>query len=155
MDKPPLIYLAAPLFNETERSFNDQLARRLAGFADIFLPQRDGELLVDLIRSGVQLAIAERRVFQKDVRAIASADLLVALLDGGYVDDEVAFEIGYANGINTPCVGLQTDIRRALPSGNNPMISQGLAKVFDCVDSLVDWVGAWSKKRTILCAPAA
>jgi len=155
MGKLPLIYFAAPLFNENERRFNDGLAARLAEHVDVFLPQRDGELLVELVRSGVELPIAERRVFQNDIRALNSAALLVAILDGGYIDEGVAFEIGFANGVGTLCVGLQTDVRRALPSGNNPMISQGLANVFDCVDSLVEWVSEWSKRRAIACAPAA
>jgi hypothetical protein len=34
----------------------------------------------------------------------------------------VASEIGYMKGVRKSCVGLQTDVRRALPPGNNPMI---------------------------------
>jgi len=41
----------------------------------------------------------------------------------------VAFEIGYLFALGTPCIALQTDVRRALPSGNNPMIGQALAEI--------------------------
>jgi nucleoside 2-deoxyribosyltransferase len=155
MERRPLVYLASPLFNENERAFNVELARRLANFGNVFLPQRDGELLMDLIQSGIVQSVAERRVFQNDIKAIRSADLLVAVLDGGYIDEGVAFEIGFANGIQTPCVGLQTDVRRALPTGNNPMISQGLSKVFDRIDNLICWMTSWNAGRTVVRAPAA
>jgi nucleoside 2-deoxyribosyltransferase len=144
MGDQPLIYFAAPLFNETERAFNARISTRLEQYAPVFLPQRDGELLVELIQSGVQPAIAERRVFQNDLRAIRGASLTIAVLDGAHVDEGVAFEIGYSNGVGVKCIGLQTDVRRALPSGNNPMIAQGLDRVFSTADILLDWVHAWS-----------
>ncbi|GHO62481.1 hypothetical protein KSC_013730 [Ktedonobacter sp. SOSP1-52] len=38
-----LIYLAAPLFSQAERIFNEQLTRRLEVLRfTVFLPQRDG-----------------------------------------------------------------------------------------------------------------
>jgi hypothetical protein len=37
-----------------------------------------------------------------------------------------------------------TDVRRALPTGNNPMIGQGLSKIFNGVDPLCGWLADWS-----------
>ena len=105
----------------------------------MFLPQRDGTLLVDMLAAGVGQTVAERRVFQQDTEAMRSADVLVAVLDGAAIDDGVAFEIGFACGLGRVCVGLQTDVRRALPSGNNPMIGQALAEIFTSEAALLAW----------------
>jgi nucleoside 2-deoxyribosyltransferase len=90
--------------------------------------------------SGIPQSLAEQRVFGHDVAAMKKAQVLVAVLDGAVVDDGVAFEIGYMYALGKTCVGLQTDIRRALPTGNNPMLAQSLSMVFLDVDSLMDWV---------------
>jgi nucleoside 2-deoxyribosyltransferase len=124
------IYLAAPLFNERERAFNQALAQAMEALGtQVFLPQRDGALLVEMLSAGLAQPVAEHRVFFQDTEAMRAADLGVAVLDGAVVDDGVAFEIGYLFALGTPCIGLQTDVRRALPSGNNPMISQALVEI--------------------------
>jgi nucleoside 2-deoxyribosyltransferase len=124
------IYFAAPLFNERERTFNQTLAQALESLgAQVFLPQRDGALLVEMLSAGLPQPVAEHRVFFQDTQAMRAADLGVAVLDGAVVDDGVAFEIGFLFALGTPCIGLQTDVRRALPSGNNPMISQALVEI--------------------------
>ena len=132
-------YFAAPLFNDRERQFNEFVADRLSDYVDVFLPQRDGSLIVDMIESGVSHAVAELRVFEQDRKAMAASDILIAVLDGGHIDEGVAFEIGFMCALGRPCIGLQTDVRRALPFGNNPMIAQGLADILADVDSLVAW----------------
>ncbi|TAJ41287.1 MAG: nucleoside 2-deoxyribosyltransferase [Reyranella sp.] len=133
----PQIYLAAPLFNDRERQFNIQLAHTLEEHACVFLPQRNGALLSELVALGVPGPAAERRVFDQDVAAMSAADFLVAVLDGGHIDEGVAFEIGFMCALGRVCIGLQTDIRRALPTGNNPMISQGLNEVCRSVGELI------------------
>lgn len=144
MNALPMIYLAAPLFNVRERHFNQQLASELSKYGHVFLPQRDGELLSELVSSGVTPALAERRVFEADLRAIRSANLMFAVLDGGHIDEGVAFEIGYMSALNKESIGLQTDVRRALPTGNNPMISMGLSEVFEDMEIAFQWVATWS-----------
>jgi nucleoside 2-deoxyribosyltransferase len=131
------IYLAAPLFNERELSFNLAFAQRLEVHFDVFLPQRDGLLLARLLDEGVPIEAAEMLIFERDRSALEHCDLLVAVLDGAHIDEGVAFEIGFANARRAPCVGLQSDVRRALPSGNNPMIGRALSAVFSDVDALV------------------
>jgi nucleoside 2-deoxyribosyltransferase len=144
MRNVPVVYLAAPLFNARERKFNDELASMFAANVDVFLPQRDGELLTKLVEDGMEKHEAEGRVFGGDIQAMRSAHLLVAVLDGAHVDEGVAFEIGFMNGRGECCVGLQTDVRRALPTGNNPMIGQGLVQIFYDVSELADWIAEWS-----------
>jgi len=134
------VYFAAPLFTQAERDFNQGVASQLDEFADVFLPQRDGSLLVDMIAAGLPLGLAEARVFEQDRAAIRRADVLIALLDGAHIDEGVAFELGFAAAIGCVCLGLQTDVRRALPTGNNPMISGGLQEIFEDSAALVKWM---------------
>ncbi|MBP1096323.1 nucleoside 2-deoxyribosyltransferase [Bradyrhizobium diazoefficiens] len=141
------IYFAAPLFNDRERSFNSLVAEKLSSFTDVFLPQRDGSLITSMISAGVPHSVAEARVFEQDRKAMTASDLLVAVLDGGHIDEGVAFEIGYMCALGRPCVGLQTDVRRALPFGNNPMIAQGLRDILGDVDALVMWVANFAEQH--------
>jgi nucleoside 2-deoxyribosyltransferase len=139
-----MICFAAPLFNDQERQFNQRLVEQLERYVDVFLPQRDGALLVEMLAAGVPQCVAERRVFEQDCKAMIRANLLIAVLDGGHIDEGVAFEIGFAHALNKPCIGLQTDIRRALCFGNNPMMSQGLSEILSDSKALVDWVEAYA-----------
>jgi nucleoside 2-deoxyribosyltransferase len=142
MTTPFHIYLAAPLFNARERAFNLSLATALEHLgARVFLPQRDGALLVDMLTAGVPQSVAERRVYLQDTVAMNTASLGVAVLDGAVVDDGVAFEIGYLTARGLACIGLQTDVRRALPSGNNPMIAQALVDIAEDEIQLFERVG--------------
>lgn len=136
----PRIYFAAPLFNPRERAFNEYVAQQLEALKlSVFLPQRDGTLLINMLRAGVPPSVAEKRVFQQDIDAMKSCHALVAVLDGAAIDDGVAFEIGFASALGCICVGFQTDVRRALPSGNNPMIAQSLREIFVSEADLLSW----------------
>jgi nucleoside 2-deoxyribosyltransferase len=136
----PAIYFAAPLFNEMERRFNRELVKELEEFAVVFLPQRDGGLMMELVRNGTAPQEAAKIVFEKDRRAMEQAGLLVAVLDGAKIDEGVAFEIGYMFSLGKYCIGLQTDMRRALPTGNNPMIDASLTVICDSPKMLISAV---------------
>jgi nucleoside 2-deoxyribosyltransferase len=133
------VYLAGPLFSDAERSFNLKLKRLLVPCFDVYLPQEDGGLLVDMIAEGAPPKVASRHVFLGDVQAIRDADLLIIILDGRSVDEGAAFELGFAYALGKPCYGLKTDPRQLLAIGNNPMIDGPLEYIFQSVDELVDW----------------
>jgi hypothetical protein len=124
-----------------ERTNNIAIVSEIERHADVFLPQRDGGLLMQMVKSGVPTNIAERKVFEIDLAAMEGSDLLIAVLDGSHVDEGVAFEIGYAYALGKYCVGLQTDVRRALPTGNNPMIGRSLSLIFRSIPELITWIG--------------
>lgn len=136
--KPLNIYLAAPLFNDMERSFNERLAALLEPFAQVFLPQRDGKLMRDMVRRGMAVEEARRLVFQADTNALESCSHVVAVLDGRTIDEGVAFELGYARALGKICIGLKTDDRALLPSGDNPMILAGCHELFGNTIELID-----------------
>ncbi len=122
-ENQPRLYVAAPLFNPIERRFNEKLAARLSRFCRVFLPQRDGQLLKDLVsKEGIDINEARRIVFDADTQAIREAHVVVAVLDGRGVDEGVAVELGFASALGKICVGFKTDDRVALPTGDNPMV---------------------------------
>lgn len=143
----PLIYLAAPLFSEAELSYNLLLTGILERYVDVYLPQRDGGKLVDLVAKGVDIEVAYKSIFERDVEALKDADVLFLLMDGRSIDEGAAFELGYAAALKKSCVGLQTDPRRLLPLGNNPMIQVPLQLVFRSTDEAAQWVEKLSSQR--------
>jgi nucleoside 2-deoxyribosyltransferase len=145
----PKLYLAAPLFSEAEKDFNRSLRDRLRDHFDIFLPQDDGALLVDLVKSGLSESAARSTVFHNDIRAIESASVVLIVLDGRSVDEGAAFECGFAYALGKLCVGLQTDPRRLLPIGNNPMLSESLAAIFPNIDTLLEWATAYQRSSRL------
>jgi nucleoside 2-deoxyribosyltransferase len=93
------IYLAAPLFSEAERTYNEKIkvALEKAGF-QVFLPQEGCEGPED--------------IFQCCIVNLKKCDAVLAVLDGAQVDDGTAFECGVAHALGIPVVGLRTDFRR-------------------------------------------
>jgi nucleoside 2-deoxyribosyltransferase len=134
------IYIAAPLFSQAEQAFNRQVKERLHETFEVFLPQEDGGLIVDYIDKGIPLNYAYEAVFRTDTNALDSCDLVVIILDGRSIDEGACFELGYAYAKDKPCYGLQTDPRRLLTYGNNPMIECSCQEVFVELDKLVDWL---------------
>jgi nucleoside 2-deoxyribosyltransferase len=132
------VYLAAPLFNDLERSFNLRLSELITPMAEVFLPQRDGKLMRDLVRDGMPLSAARQLVFEADVNALRRCDCVVAVLDGRTIDEGVAFEIGYARALDKLCLGLKTDDRALLASGDNPMLVAGCHEILGSVLELVN-----------------
>jgi hypothetical protein len=106
------VYFAGPLFTPYERSFIDECAARLrAEGIEVFVPHENALAAADT---------SPGTIFAKDWEGLASADAVVALLDGPLVDDGTACEIGifYALMQQDPTkrgiVGLLTDLRSTL-----------------------------------------
>ena len=136
----PKVYLAGPLFSDAERTFNLRLTSLLETRVQVYLPQRDGGLMSEMIEAGMSADIAAYRIFHQDVYAIQEADYLIAILDGRAIDEGVAFEIGVGFCYGKNCVGLQTDTRRLASWGNNPMITGALKEIFLTIDDLFEWI---------------
>ncbi|WP_146159744.1 nucleoside 2-deoxyribosyltransferase [Bradyrhizobium sp. MOS002] len=139
------VYLAAPLFSQAEMVRNKALRDAISSFANVYLPQEDGGILLDLVRSGVPVEQAKSQIFHFDIEAIAACDVLVIVLDGRTVDEGAAFELGYAFAIGKVCVGLKTDPRMLLPIGDNPMIEVALRKICRDEQELVDWIADYDR----------
>jgi nucleoside 2-deoxyribosyltransferase len=116
------IYLAAPLFSPTEREFIERLASRIEKAWDVYVPHRDGHLVEADIAHGLDRAEVYRAVYRRDIEEIRRCDVLLAVLDGRTPDEGVCIEIGFAKALGKRIIGLKTDVRTALPWGNNPMV---------------------------------
>ena len=78
----PLVYFAAPLFSAAELAYNVELTSILEDHVNVYLPQRDGGRVVDLMHKGVARDAAFRSIYDRDVEALCEADALFLLLDG-------------------------------------------------------------------------
>jgi nucleoside 2-deoxyribosyltransferase len=141
------IYIAGPLFSMAERTFNTQVKTELTllGYRS-FLPQQDGYLVENMLASGQNPDQVFKKVYELDVKKLHEAEALLAILDGAVIDEGTAFEIGYATALGKPVYGLQTDSRRQLPTGNNPMIELSLEDSF-C--NLADLRSRFTKTTTL------
>lgn len=138
------LYLAGPLFSQVERRFNCELTSLLERFFDVFLPQRDGGLLTDMVTTGISAENAAQSIFRTDIQAIKQCDVLLIVLDGRAVDEGAAVELGYAYALGKSCYGLQTDSRRLMGTCNNPMIDGCIEALFHTVHELLSWAAKFT-----------
>lgn len=115
------IYIAGALFSIAERSYLDWLVAELARSCQLdsqtnfYLPHRDTNQKKDSVS-----------IYEADKAALEHANLVIAVIDGSDIDSGTSWEIGYANGIGIPVIGLRTDKRTNV----NLMISTSLTEVF-------------------------
>lgn len=95
---------------------------------------------MEYVERGIPVEYAARAVFDIDIKAIDECDVLIIVMDGRAIDEGASFELGYAHAKGKMCYGLQTDVRRLLLTGNNPMIDCSCERIFSDVDKLVAWV---------------
>jgi nucleoside 2-deoxyribosyltransferase len=143
----PKVYLAGPLFSLAERTFNHNLKQYLKPFFEVYLPQEDGGLLVNMLKAGMPSDLAKEKVFDVDVRAMNACDLFLIILDGRTVDEGAAFELGYAHAKGKPCYGIKTDPRQLLAIGNNPMIDGPLERIFEGIEELLKWAESYREQK--------
>ena len=129
------IFLAAPLFCESEREFNSKVASRLrSAGCEVWLAQE-----VAIYKKGS--AHVKRKVFREDLSALKASDVVVAVLDGVDVDTGVAFELGYAHALEKPLIGLKTDHRTFSKTEEvNLMVEAPLVKLCRSVDELTEYL---------------
>jgi len=112
----PRCYVASPLgFNDAGRSYYyEHYLPALAAVAEPIDPWSTSTLHeIESARRNGQLRDLWLRVGRHNLDAIASADVLVAWLDGQEVDSGTCIEVGYAAARGVTCFGLRTDLRRA------------------------------------------
>jgi nucleoside 2-deoxyribosyltransferase len=132
------LYLAAPLFSESELSYNEMIYNELTEMgAEVYAPQMNAAIN-DKTKSADSVAI-----FRGDTEKLEWADAIVAVLDGPVVDAGVAAEIGYMAARGKTIYGLFTDSREssrtAIPS-KIELLSKPLESQFPYVNLYV--VGA-------------
>jgi len=102
------IYLAGPLFSAAERRFNIWLTALLTDhFFSVYLPQEAGD---DTCHRDPD---AQKDIFTMHCEALASTDIVVAVIDGADADSGTSWEMGFAFARGIPVVAFRTDFRRA------------------------------------------
>jgi nucleoside 2-deoxyribosyltransferase len=135
------IYIAAPLFNESELASNRELRDLLRGLgADTYLPQEDGGIAYDIVAGGGIAAQTRKQIFEKDAAEIRACDLIVCVLDGRVPDEGVCIEVGMAYVLGKPCVGYLTDKRTLDPYGLNLMIEGCLSATLRSKEELAQYI---------------
>lgn len=131
------IYIAAPMFSSSELQFNEELANALENIGlSVFLPQRSGYKLVDLMRF-MPVAEAVAMIFTRDISEIRNADILIVVLDGRTIDEGACVELGFAYAQGKKCYGLKTGPRTMMNGQINPMISECLIDIYTTIDELL------------------
>ena len=102
------VYLAAPLFSEAERAYNICIAGHLQkNFFNVYLPQLAGD------DSDIRNKEEQVLIFSNNLKALESADIIVAIIDGADADSGTAWEMGYAFARGKQVIALRTDFRRS------------------------------------------
>ena len=100
-------YLAAPLFSEAERTFNQKIRDLLeAHLFEVYLPQEAGD------DTHNRSETTHREIFRLNREALDRGDFLVAVIDGADADSGTAWEMGYATCKGVPVYAIRTDFRR-------------------------------------------
>ena len=102
------VYLAAPLFSEAERRYNEFIRDILATHCfEVYLPQEAGDDSASRHHQTMQA------IFASHAEALKNTDWVVGIVDGADADSGTAWEMGYAHALGIPVVALRTDFRSA------------------------------------------
>jgi nucleoside 2-deoxyribosyltransferase len=113
-------YVASPLgFSEAGRSYYAEVL--LPALADVVTPVDPWALTppedIDRARAAGTLPDLILEIGRRNVAAIRSSELLVAVLDGQEPDSGTVAELGYAAALGKMCFGLRSDLRQAGEDG--------------------------------------
>jgi nucleoside 2-deoxyribosyltransferase len=142
------IYFAGPLFCDSEKYFNERLAKKIEdlGF-NVFLPQRDGVETDKAPYDKMEKDERRKAMFDLDRNKILESDIFLFVLDGRIPDEGACVELGiayarkYFQKTDGVIIGLHTDSRAAfLSSKLNPMIKMALDRIFENETDLLGYL---------------
>ena len=127
------IYLASPLFSESELTYNQYVKHTILDA----LPSVDMHLPQEVESINDKEAFADSIMIAKaDTQAVLESDLIVAVLDGLVIDPGVASEIGIAFQAGIPIVGIYSDSRQQ--GGSNPQKLKALQAIAESQFSYIN-----------------
>ena len=119
------IYIAGPLFCDSEKEYNIKLAEalRTAGY-EVILPQESTPSFdsARMCESTYAQDVAEM-ICRDDLTLIDGCDILVFNLDGRVPDEGACVELGYAHAKGLRTFAIKTDIRVSEFGIDNMMIA--------------------------------
>ena len=116
------VYLAAPLFSEGERQFNERIDEIIRSCGhETYLPQRDGGCVADL-PDMINGKPKRTYLFHLDCEHMDWCDAVLFLFDGRVPDEGACFELGYCFAKGKRCIGYKTDARSFIDGSDNVML---------------------------------
>ncbi len=127
------IYIAGPLFNQAERTFNERIDAilRKAGH-ETYLPQRDGGQFA-------KERDKAKFLFETDLQNLNWCDTILFLFDGRVPDEGACFELGYAYASHKRCIGYRTDARGFIGNDPNLMLCQSVEHILTNEEELISF----------------
>lgn len=111
---PRRVFLAAPELGDGALAAVDKLLATMEPLSAGAL--RAGDFFVPHLHVGdVGVETDAATYFERSLAALQEADVVVAVLDGAQVDENVAFWLGYAFAAGKPVVGYRSDRRATGP----------------------------------------
>lgn len=136
---PRKIYIAAPLFCESERWFNEKIDAILRSLGhETYLPQRDGGCYAELPEL-IDGRPKEQVLYEKDIAALNWCDTLLFLPDGRVPDEGACFELGYAAAQGKDLVAYKTDARAFMMGMDNLMLRMAVSETLRDEEQLREW----------------
>lgn len=126
------VYWAAPMFSAADREYNDKYVQMLrdAGIR-VYNPMRDAVY--------IGTNPSDEEIFKKDIAAVKDCKVFVANIDQESIDSGVASQIGIANVLGKPIVGVFTDSRRDRPKNSiykNPHVMGAIKSAGELIFTL-------------------
>ncbi len=132
------IYIAGPLFNTHEKGYLEKIAIELeSNEFECFLPHRDQKDITEEELKQLNMSNATKeKIFNNDLNALKTSDLIVALLTGQDIDSGTAAEIGFSYANKKPIIAITASERRF----RNLFVEGMIDKTIDEIDILVDTI---------------
>ncbi len=116
------VYIAAPLFSDGERSFNERIDQIIRSCGhETYLPQRDAGCVAEMPEM-VDGIYKRDYCFREDCKNMDLCDAILFLFDGRVPDEGACFELGYCYAKGKRCVGYKTDARSFIEGYDNVML---------------------------------
>lgn len=128
------IYIAGPLFNDHERHYLEDIAKKLEDIGyKCFLPHRDQSGISEAeLEMSKMNATTKDKIFNNDLNGLKRSDLTVALITGWDIDSGTAAEIGYTYANGKPIIAID-----ALESRFRNLFVVGMiSKIVNNIDEL-------------------
>jgi len=130
------IYIAGPLFNESELRLNREINEVLISCGhETYLPQEDGGCFATM-PDMVDGKSKDRFLFEQDVKHLEWCDTILFIFDGRVPDEGACFELGYAYATKKTCMGYKTDSRGFIGGEPNLMLKMSVEKIVHNLDEL-------------------
>lgn len=130
------IYIAGPLFNESELRLNREINDILVKLGhETYLPQEDGgcfATLPDIIDGMTK----DKYLFERDVEHLKWCDTILFIYDGRVPDEGACFELGYGYAAGKRCIGYRTDSRGFIGGEPNLMLRTSIEHTVKSLNEL-------------------